>query len=153
MTLHHKNLNVLAKDKTEVVKKNQIDALRMIIKEEKKQLQAISKLEATLVKETASFLQNNGISTDELTITKVIEAATEVDKEQLQTAKFELENEVMELSKQNRMNQELLEQSLQFINVSLDLLQPEIDSFNYDRNEAGQQDHQTQTRSLFDSKA
>lgn len=153
MTLHHKNLNVLAKDKTEVVKKNQIDALRMIIKEEKKQLQAISKLEATLVKETASFLQNNGISTDELTITKVIEVATEVDKEQLQTAKFELENEVMELSKQNRMNQELLEQSLQFINVSLDLLQPEIDSFNYDRNEAGQQEHQTQTRSLFDSKA
>ena len=40
---------------------------------------------------------------------------------------------VAHLKKQNEFNQQLLKQSLSFVQLSLDLLSPEIDTYNYER--------------------
>lgn len=153
MTSLHQQMNVLARQKTEVIKKGNVDDLRTLLKEENKQIQSIKKLESTLLNGTELFLQENGIEEESPRLATVIQIAIDTDKDLLLKAKAELENEITELSKYNRLNQDLLEQSLQFVNMSLDLMQPDIESYNYDPNESSQHEHQKQTRSLFDSKA
>lgn len=143
----------LAKQKTDIIKKGDIDSLQNLLKEENKHIQVIKKFEASLIQETSSFLQKNGLAIDQPSLINAIEIATQSEKEALLKGKIDLENQIKELSMQNQLNQQLLEQSLQFINVSLDLLQPDIDSYNYDRADNGSQDNRQQNRSLFDSKA
>lgn len=143
----------LAKQKTEIIKKGDINSLQNLLKEENKHIQAIQRLEMGLKNETTLFLQKNRIEMEQPSLSAAIEIATELEKEALLKGKQELENEIRELSIQNQLNQQLLEQSLQFVNISLDLLQPDIDSYNYDRTENGAQENRQQSRSLFDSKA
>lgn len=148
-----KSLTALAKQKTEIIKKGDIEALQSLIKEETKHLQAIRKIENQLVKETNTFIQQKGGDTESPTFSHAIEVADGSEKEQLLHKKTTLEKMILELQKQNQLNQELLETSLQFVNVSLDLLQPDIDAYNYDRSDQNQQESATPKVSLFDSKA
>lgn len=143
----------LAKQKTEIIKKGDINSLQNLLKEENKHIQAIQRLEMGLKNETTLFLQKNRIEMEQPSLSAAIEIANELEKEALLQGKQELENNIKELSIQNQLNQQLLEQSLQFVNISLDLLQPDIDSYNYDRSENGAQENRQQSRSLFDSKA
>lgn len=143
----------LAKQKTDIIKKGDIDSLQNLLKEEKKHIQVIKKLEENLIQETTSFLQKKGLDIVKPSLANVMEIATQSEKEMLLIRKTDLEDQIKELSMQNRLNQQLLEQSLQFINVSLDLLQPDIDSYNYDRTDNDSQENRQSNRSLFDSKA
>lgn len=143
----------LAKQKTEIIKKGDINSLQNLLKEENKHIQAIQRLEMGLKNETTLFLQKNRIEMEQPSLSAAIEIANELEREALLKGKQELENNIKELSIQNQLNQQLLEQSLQFVNISLDLLQPDIDSYNYDRTENGAQENRQQSRSLFDSKA
>ncbi len=143
----------LAKQKTEIIKRGDINSLQNLLKEENKHIQAIQRLEMGLKNETILFLQKNRVEMEQPSLSAAIEIANELEKEALLQGKQELENEIRELSIQNQLNQQLLEQSLQFVNISLDLLQPDIDSYNYDRSENGAQENRQQSRSLFDSKA
>ena len=90
--------------------------------------------------------------TDEMTLSKCIEQTSNEEKTTLENLKIELEEGVKRLKAQNELNQQLLEQSLQFVNLSLDMLLPEIDAFNYDRPNH-EQDITGEKRSIFDSKA
>ncbi|MDQ0156924.1 flagellar protein FlgN [Robertmurraya andreesenii] len=153
MTKLHRSMVALAKQKTEIIKKGDINSLQNLLKEENKHIQAIQRLEMGLKNETTLFLQKNRIEMEQPSLSAAIEIANELEKEALLQGKQELENNIKELSIQNQLNQQLLEQSLQFVNISLDLLQPDIDSYNYDRSENGAQENRQQSRSLFDSKA
>jgi len=153
MTKLHRSMVALAKQKTEIIKRGDINSLQNLLKEENKHIQAIQRLEMGLKNETILFLQKNRVEMEQPSLSAAIEIANELEKEALLQGKQELENEIRELSIQNQLNQQLLEQSLQFVNISLDLLQPDIDSYNYDRSENGAQENRQQSRSLFDSKA
>lgn len=57
---------------------------------------------------------------------------------------------IVELREVEQLNKELMEQSMQLVQLSLDMLQPSINRMNYD----GKQNIQESTkRSVFDSKA
>lgn len=152
LTLHYKNLNQIAKEKTEIIKSNDIKVLQQMIKEESKNIRTIRKLEGNLLKEARVFLQKKGASIDDPTISKVIEMADDCEKGSLLQGKQELEHELFELKKRNDLNQQLLEQSLLFVEMSLDLLNPDIDAYNYDPSEIVQQERERPNLSLFDSK-
>lgn len=148
----YKSLNGLASKKIEVIKSAAIQELNILVTEEKKHMQAIQKFEKILTEDTKVFLMGNGSMTDSLTITDCIKHASVEDKKIFERIKVELEDQVSTLKQKNDLNQQLLEQSLQFINLSLDMLLPAIDSFNYERpNQA--QDMSEDKRSIFDSKA
>lgn len=153
MTELHQSLNILAKNKTEIVKKGDVSALQSLLKEESKQVREIRRTEATLLEETQRFLQENEMDTNELALSKVIELVEEEEKEELNKEKQKLENEIYTLKGQNQLNQELLAQSLQFVQISLDLLQPDIESYNYEHLDQSNQEIKRPTRSIFDSKA
>lgn len=150
--LLHKSLNQLAKQKTEIIKTGDTTALNNLLKEEKKHIQAIQKLEAERQQTSKIYLSNFDFNKNSTpTISDCIDFASPVEQQKLWKIKSDLQSQVQELNNRTKLNQQLLMQSLQFVNMSLDLLMPEIDTYNYDRPGQGQQ--YEEGRSLFNSKA
>lgn len=150
--LLHKSLYQIAKKKTDIIKSGDIDALRSLINDETKHIQAIRKFETELSRNATTFLEQNGYSKSDFKLNDCINILIEPAKTKVTQLKIALENQIKELKYQNDLNQEMLEQSLQFVNLSLDIILPDIDSFNYDRPGQNLQTGQ-EGRSIFDSKA
>ncbi|MDZ5711475.1 flagellar protein FlgN [Jeotgalibacillus haloalkalitolerans] len=120
----HKSLLELAKQKTAVIKENNLDQLNQLIKDEQKHIQAISALET-------KRQQLNTL-------------------EDLQAEKGELLHVIIELKSVNELNQDLLTQSMQLVSLNLDMLMPQPDSINYSKEDS---DDDQPVRSMFDSQA
>lgn len=148
----HKSLFQLAQQKTEVIKRNDIDGLNTLLKEELKHIQAVKKVEKDLLAAAGVFLNQEGQANEQPSLSACIRIAQGDDKNQLARMKTDLESEINRLKQQNELNQQLLKQSLQFVNMSLDLLSPKLDSFNYDRPNQNN-DFEQANRSIFNSKA
>ena len=147
---HQEGLINVAVGKTDIIIRNDIEALQTILKQENKHIQIIQKLEAEIFKLGKEILEKTGYIDATQTLTAVIECVPEEKREYLHELKERLTAAALTLQQRNNLNQELLEQSLQFINLSLDLLLPDMDSFNYNPTV---QDEQKETHSIFDSKA
>lgn len=147
----HKSLNEVAKRKTDIIVKGDIQGLQTILNDENKHIKAIQQLNNLMLQAGESFLAQVG-SPEPISLSAVIQYA-ENDKQHLLEKKAQLEDQMSLLRKQNSLNQELLEQSLQFVNLSLDMLIPDIDSMNYGRSEESDQEINQKKRSIFDSKA
>lgn len=150
ISLHH-SLNKLAVDKTEYVKKGDMQSLQDLLKEENKLISQVRKAESLLTSEAKTFLQHKGVE-EEAHLSNVLPYVDENEQGEINQLRDQLLKEMMKLKEQNELNQDLLQQSLQFVEVSLDLLQPDIEQFNYDRNEGTPQTNKP-SRSIFDSKA
>lgn len=142
-----KSLLTVALQKTEIVKKGDLTAMQQILKDEQAHLSAIRSLENQVLSISKSTSQKA-----HPTLTDIIESADGQSKVELLRLQAEFSELVTTLSERNKLNQNLLEQSLQFINLSLDLLVPSIDSYNYgNQNLANEYEHPN--RSIFNSKA
>lgn len=150
--LLHKSFNQLAKQKTELLKVGDTDALNNLLKEERKHIQAIQKFETERQQVSKAFLSKfNCTEINNPTISDCIQFAVPEEKQKLTQIKDDLQAQVKELADRNELNQQLLKQSLQFLNLSLDILIPEIDTYNYER--PGQAHQYEEGRSIFNSKA
>lgn len=143
----HRSLLELAKQKTEIIKKGDIEALSSILKDENKHVMAISKLE-----EERTCIVEKLVAKNDPTLTDVINLQASPEREQLIEIKDELSKIVAELKVVNGLNQELVHSSLQFVNYSMDLLMPRTSSINYNKPTNKSQNEQVK-RSMFDSKA
>ncbi|KEF40332.1 FlgN protein [Schinkia azotoformans MEV2011] len=152
MLLLHKSLNQLAKQKTDILKSGDTVALNNLLKEEKKHIQALQKVETERQQVSIAFLaRKHANDFTNPTIVDCINFANTAEKIKLTQIKSELQQQIQILSNQNELNQQLLKQSLQFVNLSLDILKPEIDTYNYER--PGQSFQYEEGRSIFNSKA
>lgn len=142
----HKGFNKLASKKKNIIMESDTDALATLLIDEQKYVKAISQIESKRQEAVQTFLKDR----KNVTLDQVIEEAQPDEAEILQRLKIELLEEVTQLKEQNELNQQLLVHSLQFVNLSLDLLRPQDRNYNYDRNE---QEPIRKTRSMFDSKA
>lgn len=141
----HKSLSQLADKKTTIIKEGNTDALTALLIEEQKHVKAITKLENEREQAVLTFMSGK-----KSTIDDVIEVASTAEADTLRRLKEDLINEVMKLKQQNELNQQLLITSLQFVNLSLDLLHPHDRNYNYDKNN---QESPKKMKSMFDSKA
>ncbi|GIN19613.1 MAG TPA: flagellar protein FlgN [Bacillus bacterium] len=145
----HGNLLKNALKKTEVLKKGDVDSLQEIMREEQKLASAITMMENERQTAAKVFLKKNGES--QITITDCIAAATPEAAETLQALQEQLVSVIDKLQEQNELNKQLIYQSLQFVNMNLDLIQPEIESATYGKPDVNKQ--QTKPgKSFFDSK-
>ncbi|WP_353854439.1 flagellar protein FlgN [Bacillus sp. Bos-x628] len=144
----HEQLLKLSKDKTDILKSNEIDALSEILNLEQKYIQAISQLEEKRIEAAVQFLQND----QSPTITACIEKAEGTDKEELISLFQKLNDIMVELKDANELNKQLIQQSLQFISLTFDLVNPNKDNMNYGQNGLGSSKPK-QHMALFDSKA
>ena len=151
----HRSLYELALKKTDLVKSNQIEELDHILKTEQAHVAAIETLEQQRQVQVKQYLLNKGIShTGTPTVAQVVEAAHE---EPLLAELKELRERLMEvietLKEQNDLNQKLVFQSLQFVNLSLNMMRPQLqEQVNYsDKEVLGQ--NTVGKKSYFDSQA
>lgn len=148
----HKSFNEIAKSKTQVMIEGDIEKLKGILSKENKHTQAIQTVSQQIVEESKRFLTAYQ-KKESSTISEVIQYAQSAEKEKLVELKHDLEQQIIELQNQNEINQELLQQSLDFVHQSLDILMPDIESLNYSSNEENRSESRKEIKSIFDSKA
>lgn len=123
----HTSLYEVAKRKTEVVKEGDIDLLNSIMKEEQAHIAAIKKVEEERESAVNGILPNF----EKPTVSDCIEAINTSERDELIKLKNMLMDRVNEIKEQNYLNQQLVHNSLQFVNVTLNLLRPQPQSMNY----------------------
>ncbi|MEE1131123.1 MAG: flagellar protein FlgN [Caryophanon sp.] len=150
--LHRSLLDVCVK-KTEVIKESDIEGLNNMLKSEQTHIAAIERLEQQRQVEVTDYLRAKGFApTEAPTVAQLIEAAPMDQKEALQQMRTRLIAVIDELKKRNDLNQKMIFQSLQFVNITLDLVQPRPEQMNYSSDIGGQAPQQ-QKKSYFDSQA
>ncbi|WP_431804171.1 flagellar protein FlgN [Halobacillus andaensis] len=146
----HESLLALSKRKTEALKTNDIDGLRSCLNQERKHISAIETLEkkrSAAVKEWAA--NEADYEGENPTISEIIEWVDWAERQQLKEVYDAFILVLAELKQQEVLNGDLTRQSLQFVNMSLDLLQPTIENVNY----GGTSRTNGPKRSVFDSQA
>jgi flagellar biosynthesis/type III secretory pathway chaperone len=143
----HTSLHEIAKRKTEIVKKGDIDSLNSIMKEEQAHIAAIRKVEEERENAVNGLLPN----IENPTVSDCIEAINSSERDELVELKNMLMDRVNEIKEQNYLNQQLVHNSLQFVNVSLNLLRPQPQNINYGPPAKGTQTTKN-SHGLFSSK-
>ncbi|GAA0472222.1 flagellar protein FlgN [Alkalibacillus silvisoli] len=149
----NESLLELSKDKTERLKNNDLEVFNELLIKERKHVQAIDQLETKRVEETDAWFKANGLDHDEMTITTIIENIQDQDqKNRLETVYENLVYVLANLKQQEGLNRDLTQQSLQYVELTLDMLKPNYQKdLNYHKPK--QQTNQSTERSVFDSRA
>jgi flagellar biosynthesis/type III secretory pathway chaperone len=144
----HKGLLDLANKKTEVLKKGDMEALSEIMKEEQKYIAAITQVERERIHVVNAMVSES----NDRTLTTCISLAEGTERAMLEKLRDDLTAVISELKNINLLNQQLTQQSLQFVNVMLDMFMPQPPNINYAAPNKVPNPYEG-GRSLFDSKA
>ncbi|MDR6553610.1 flagellar protein FlgN [Paenibacillus qinlingensis] len=150
----HEALFELAQEKTQPLVRNDVDKLNMIVNKENKWIRLITEANQQRIQLISAYLISRGYNPNpKITVsdlTKVIFKAEE------KTALIEAQRKLLEIIKRlkerNVINQQLIEQSLAFIDYTVDLVLggPE-DNMVYQH--PNQQAYGTKRMGIFDTKA
>jgi flagellar biosynthesis/type III secretory pathway chaperone len=136
----HEDLLALGERKTEVLKLGDMKALDVLLKEEDLQVKKLQMIEKDRMLKFAN-----------VTLGDVLEQTEEPEKDKL----FYLQKKVIKaydaLKSRNKLNQQLLEHSLQYVNMSLSMIQPQTEPATYSNSKTNP--YNNNTASFFDSKA
>ncbi|WP_047153546.1 flagellar protein FlgN [Aneurinibacillus tyrosinisolvens] len=152
----HEKMLKLARQKKEILITGAIDDLARILQFESRSINAIQSLELEREKHISLYLMRRGIRKETCYISDLIEMAGDTEaKKSLVRCQNVLGNMLKELKDANQLNQQLIEQSLAFVNHSLEeLTAPPEDPYTYKKTTAGPVNPYTKaTKSYFDSKA
>lgn len=123
----HQSLHEVAKKKTEAIKIGDMDALKQIMKDEQAHIMSIQKLEEARVTISKQMVP----TIPDPTVMDCVRFLDLQDAGKVSEIANHLKEIIMNLTETNSLNQQLLQQSMQFVNVSLNLLKPTQKSINY----------------------
>lgn len=146
----HTSLLEIANKKTAIIEKGDIDVLNTLIKEEQKIIPALNKYEQVRQQVVRNFLTPFHVEEENFTITTCLEFLGESNSNKLAGLRDELLEIVQSLQKKNDLNSQLVHQSLQFVQMSLDMFYPKTPEFNYG---PPKQSGTSSANSLFNRKA
>ena len=149
----HDSLTELAESKKHALIDNKVDQLMAIVNKESKLMKQLTGLLQEQQDTVRRFFQAKGLQlTRQITVTELIKLIPEPSEKQALVHKQTLLNEKIQILKaHNELNQQLIEQSLAFINYSYDLLMgPEEDVIYQHPN---QQHAANKRNGYFDTKA
>lgn len=150
----HEALLELAQNKTPLLVSNDIDRLNMIVSKENKWLRLIAEANQQRVQCIGSYLISRGYNPNpNITISDLIKVIFKVEEKlALSQAQQKLVATIKLLKKENEINQQLIEQSLAFINYTIDLVlgAPEDDVVYQN---PSHQTYGAKRAGLFDTKA
>ncbi|WP_108307331.1 flagellar protein FlgN [Metalysinibacillus jejuensis] len=136
----HKSLLDLATKKTDIIVESNMEELDALIKKEQAHVAAIEQLERQRQQLVTDYLAAKG-SAPSLTptVAELIEAADAPNKAKIQTIREELLTIIDALKAKNELNQKMVYQSLQMVNMTLELMRPrpaaQADTMNYSSKE------------------
>jgi len=150
----HEALLGLAQEKTQVLVRNDVDHLNMIVNKESKWIRVIAEANQERIQFIGSYLLSRGYHPNpKITVADLIKIVFKAeDKQALSEAQRQLLATISKLKELNDVNQQLVEQSLSFINYTVDLVlgAPE-DDIVYQH--PSQQNYGVKRPGLFDTKA
>lgn len=150
ITEHERMLNI-SNEKTELMKAGKIDAFQKLLMQERKQTQAISQLENKRVQAVDALFQEMGIENTDKTVTVLLEQMEEgQQKREMEASVSRLIDYIVQIRDVEQLNKELIQQSMTFVQLSLEMLQPNLGKMNYGKQQSS---HMTPNTSVFDSKA
>lgn len=145
-------LDIMEQKKQAILNRN-YDELVRTLSRESKMVKTIEEREKHLVTSAQAFLQSKGIKSQlELTISEILRLVFDPEeKQQLDDVRKKLGDHLVESKRVNALNQELITQSLSFIDFSLNLMiGGEDDDTTYSPPKA--QDRKPVMRSMFDTR-
>lgn len=149
----HKALYTLSAQKKDVLIKGNVDELVAITRHEQKLIKGITAAETARIDIVRELSAEKGFALQEGTLAELIKLTTSAEeKTRLTASRNELTRIVAELRGANELNQQLLEQSLSFVNLTLDLItdSPE-DDFIYGN--PASDSYRQANRTFFNKKA
>lgn len=148
--IHHIML-VISEEKTEIIKDGHLEKLQQVLIKEKKYIRLLEQAEENRQLEVEKWAIGRGFSIEEVTISYLLEKMKNgAEKSELSEKSTELVQVIGRLKQQESLNQTLIHQSMQFVKVSLDLMNPSITNMNYGNKK---NESKSYNRSLFDSQA
>lgn len=149
----HNSLLKIAYDKTAIIKKSDMEALDNLLKEEQSHIAAIAQMDKARQDAVSNYLRSQQIVVPEHpTVADVLATARSEERATLEAARDRLLHAIHDLKFQNDLNQQLTYQSLQFVNLSLDMVRPRQEAMNYSKTEVTGKP-QSKEQGLFDSQA
>lgn len=147
----HKSLLELAYKKTEFITTGDMDGLDQLLKDEQSHVAAITQLEQQRQQAVTDYLKAKGIaSAEHATVAQVMEVAEKpMEQLKLDEARKKMLIVIETLKHQNDLNQKMIFQSLQFVNMTLDMLRPQPDQINYSQTQV----RGSSLKTNFDSQA
>lgn len=149
----HRELLALSDEKVEHIKTGNMSALEKLLREEAKLISKLRLTEMVRAKNVQTILSKAGKVIEDATMSDVKELATEAEKEELDRLQAELLSVINELKRKNEQNEELIQESLRFVHLSLDLIAPHKEDIAYSNRPQDDDDRPIIGHSLFDSKA
>ncbi|WP_026581001.1 flagellar protein FlgN [Bacillus sp. J33] len=143
----HKSLYELAVRKTDIIKNGDMDALNQMLKDEQTHIAAINRME--MERQKAAEIIAPGVEAP--TVSACLAVMPQAERLKLEAIANELTELVFELKEQNYLNQQLVHHSLQFVNVSMNLLRPQPENINYGP-PAGKRRANKNAQGIFNSK-
>ncbi|MBP0726745.1 flagellar protein FlgN [Bacillus sp. RG28] len=147
----YKQLLALSKEKSHFITVNDIDGLNEVINKEAKNLLAIETLETKRIECVYALLSGHEWDGDVPTLSDCLKVVSESEAEQLQKQQEQLSNVMNELREINYLNQELIYQSLQFVSLTLSMVQPRQAPINY--GPSAKQQVKPKNQGYFDTQA
>lgn len=148
----YEKLYALGIKKVDLIKKGDMAQLDVAIREETTLVHKLQLTETMREKQVMTFLQSKGKKIKNATVTDVIAYVEKEEKQTLRSLQENLVECMQKVQRQNEHNKQLIEESLRFVNLSLDLMIPYKEDISYGRPE--DEDERIETgHSLFDSKA
>ncbi|MFD1067698.1 flagellar protein FlgN [Oceanobacillus locisalsi] len=149
LTATHSDLLALSKQKTEALTNNHLDAFQGLLVQERKLTRQLEQQEEIRQGAAEAWNKKQPHPAASLTITEMLHRLDGEEKENLEKAAVALTDTITALKRQEQLNKTLLEESMKFVQLSMELVNPTIQSMNYG---AGSSE-KVSGRSLFDSKA
>lgn len=150
----HQRLTTIANDMTAFIKSGDTGGLESVLKKEEREILSLHSLEKKRARLVDEFLQAKGSFLANPTVSDMKPYMVAGEAERLEQLQNELLEVVLKLKELNNMNADLLQSSLQFVNLSLSLFERQKENASYQRpNGKKNRVSPEQGRSLFDSKA
>jgi len=150
LTAIHEGLLEISKRKTDIIKEGSTEKIQAILVEERKYIKILEQAEQKRQKEVEKWYTDQQLPLEEITITNMLDILTDQqEQKELEKMTIQLTEAITALKQQEQLNQALLQQSMQFVQLSLDMLNPTIQNMNYGKT----QNTEGAKRSVFDSKA
>lgn len=144
----YKHILSLSVKKTDIVVNGHIKKLEEITQEEQKLIIKIGKLED--IRESVIYNINKELGLEEINMTKLNDYLEEADKVFIKNLKDELMDILNQIKERNELNGSLISDSLEYINLNIDILTNSTIDNTYDNK---QTDSKAIQRRMFDTKA
>jgi len=147
----HEQLLRLSREKTPYIKESDSESLVKLLTNERRLIERIEQLENEREQVVATFFAEHNVHPEAYTLSELLALIKDAkEKEKLERLTVVLLELIVGLKETEQLNQSLLQQSIQFVHLSLDLLQPESKNIHYGDHIKRKQ--KSQSRSIFDSK-